>query len=311
MTDFGADESFGQATKKINEHYGIEVPIGAVQTTTKMHARKMLEDQELKSDIPQEAGAPYIIAETDGTMVPIVTFSDNSDVKDRRKKRQVVWKEARLCFSRVKEAVDPVFKATMGSVDRVGDLLLHSAIEVGMGAKTIVHGVGDGAKWIKDQFDRVFAQQATYLIDFFHLCEYLQAASDTCGSKDSTRWYESKKKQMKASKHTDVIVELSQHLEPDTIEDDKAPVRACHRYLSNRKGQLDYQRARKLDLPIGSGEIEGSHRSVIQKRLKLPGAWWLVETVDSMLTLRCVRANQQWDSYWAARWEEVALAQTA
>ncbi|SCA64008.1 hypothetical protein SCG7086_BN_00100 [Chlamydiales bacterium SCGC AG-110-P3] len=48
-----------------------------------------------------------------------------------------------------------------------------------------------------------------------------------------------------------------------------------------------------------------------QKRLKLPGAWWLVETLDSMLALRCVRANQQWASYWDARWEEVASVQTA
>ncbi|SCA64007.1 hypothetical protein SCG7086_BN_00090 [Chlamydiales bacterium SCGC AG-110-P3] len=55
------------------------------------------------------------------------------------------------------------------------------------------------------------------------------------------------------------------------FESDKAPVRSCHRYLSNRKGQLDYQLARKLDLPIGSGKIEGSHRFVIQKR-----AWFIL-----------------------------------
>ncbi len=51
-------------------------------------------------------------------------------------------------------------------------------------------------------------------------------------------------------------------------------------------------------LPIGSGEIESAHRYVIQERLKLPGAWWKAENVDSMLALRVVRANDQWDEYW-------------
>jgi len=49
-------------------------------------------------------------------------------------------------------------------------------------------------------------------------------------------------------------------LEPDEIENNKAPVRACYRYLSNRKEQLDYKGAIEKGLPIGSGEIESAHR---------------------------------------------------
>ena len=32
--------------------------------------------------------------------------------------------------------------------------------------------------------------------------------------------------------------------------------------------------ARERKLPIGSGEIESAHRHLVQKRLKLAGAWW-------------------------------------
>ena len=77
------------------------------------------------------------------------------------------------------------------------------------------------------------------------------------------------------------------------------PVRACHRYLSNRTNQLDYKGAIEKGLPIGSGEIESAHRYVIQKRLKLPGAWWIAANVESMLALRVVRANDDWGKYWA------------
>ena len=41
-----------------------------------------------------------------------------------------------------------------------------------------------------------------------------------------------------------------------------------------RKDQLNYKGAIAAGLPIGSGEIESSHRFVIQERLKIPGAWW-------------------------------------
>ena len=84
------------------------------------------------------------------------------------------------------------------------------------------------------------------------------------------------------------------------VSDDQAPVRICHRYLGARKDQLNYAEALAEGLPIGSGEIESAHRYVAQKRLKLPGAWWLVQHAEHMLALRINRLNGDWDAYWAA-----------
>jgi hypothetical protein len=64
-------------------------------------------------------------------------------------------------------------------------------------------------------------------------------------------------------------------VEPAATPEDVAPVRRGHRYLSNRIGSLDYPRALKLGLPIGSGMIESGHRHVLQARLKKAGAAWL------------------------------------
>ena len=47
-----------------------------------------------------------------------------------------------------------------------------------------------------------------------------------------------------------------------------------------------------------SGAVEGGHRSVIQDRLKLPGTWWSEETVNPMLALRSLRANNRWEAFW-------------
>lgn len=81
----------------------------------------------------------------------------------------------------------------------------------------------------------------------------------------------------------------------------KRPCAAVLRDLEARRDYLDYAGARARGLPIGSGEIESGHRSVIQKRLKIAGAWWLEASAEKMLALRTTRANQEWESYWKAQ----------
>jgi hypothetical protein len=96
----------------------------------------------------------------------------------------------------------------------------------------------------------------------------------------------------------EVIAELASRREPPDRPDEAAPVRLAHRYLSNRPDQLDYPAALAAGLPIGSGLIEGSHRFVLQARLKKPGAWWDPSHADAIAKLRVIRANGQWSSLW-------------
>lgn len=297
MTDFGSEESFFHATERIKEHYGIEVPASAVASITENHAMQMLNNQEISNELSDDTGVDIIVAETDGTMVPIVEI-DSSKTGDKRKTRSVKWKEARLCIVRVWNTVSPLFRATMGSVDDVGDLLLDAAIEAGMGSKTRIHGVGDGAKWIRDQFERVFSKHASYLLDFYHVCEYLSSAAKSAFPDCDKEWYARNKKRLKRNQHKAVLKDLANHVEATSLPNEQAPVRACYRYLSSRQDQLDYEGARAAGLPIGSGEIESSHRFVIQKRLKIPGAWWTEENAAGMIALRVVRCNGKWDHYW-------------
>ncbi len=208
------------------------------------------------------------------------------------------WKEARLALAHEQGSISPKFDAVFeGGVEMAGQSLLNCAYRVGFGANTQIHGVGDGASWIESQMKEKFGSQASYLIDFYHVCEYLSEASIGCAANDHS-WVETQKERLKNNQYARVIDALSAHVETKDIDSAKAPVRACHRYLSNRTNQLDYKGAIEKGLPIGSGEIESAHRYVIQKRLKLSGAWWKAENVQPMLTLRVVRANNEWNDYW-------------
>ncbi len=61
---------------------------------------------------------------------------------------------------------------------------------------------------------------------------------------------------------------------------------------------VDYDYFRALGLPIGSGEVESAHRYIPQKRLKIPGATWHPDTINPMLALRIIRANNWWEDFW-------------
>lgn len=311
MVDFGADESFAQAGRKLTEHYGIEVPISAIRTATQAHGQALAEReaQGAVSNADKAAPATHLIAEIDGSMVPIVDVEAPRDdaPADGRKRRTVRWQEARLSLVHAPEVVNPVFGVTLGSTDEAGDRLDPCARRAGCNAKTRIHGVGDGAVWIAEQFERVFGAQASYLIDFYHVCDYLAPAAKACARPplDSATWLEQQKQRLKDGHVATVLATLQPHLEDDDCPEAQAPVRACHRYLNNRPGQFDYKAALEADLPIGSGEIESAHRYVIQKRLKLPGAWWKPDNAGKMLGLRVARANEQWEQYWE---EDIALA---
>jgi hypothetical protein len=303
ITDFGADHPFNGVIKKLKEHYGIEIPVDSARKITEHHAHNVLEMTRNTEETVQ-LGSPktVIIAEADGSMVPIVEYKappDESSEWDKRKYKTHRYCEARLSLAHENGSASPVFAATMGSVQEAGEQLMACVRKVGYNQKTNVHCVGDGAVWIADQVEERFGSNGTYLIDFYHLCEYLSAASTSCCAKGNEKdWMSEQKTLLKANQANQVLLNLRLFLEPTVAPEAEAPVRACHRYIKNRPTQLNYKTAIEQNLPIGSGEVESAHRYVIQKRLKIAGAWWEKENAHDMLTLRILRANNKWDDYW-------------
>src|SRR5207302_6522054 len=143
-----------------------------------------------------------------------------------------------------------------------------------------------------------FKEQGSYLIDFYHVSEYLAKAGAMIAGKQAKVWLQKQQSRLQDNRVAPIMAELMRYIEGPEIADETAPVRVCHRYLSNHREQLNYREALAAGLPIGSGEIEGGHRYVVQERLKKPGAWWQRENAKKMLALRVNRANGEWPSYW-------------
>ncbi|MBZ0157091.1 MAG: hypothetical protein K8I29_12875 [Alphaproteobacteria bacterium] len=199
---------FHRIADKLKEHYGIEVPPSTAQGIVEEHARRIYHQQSVTHDIPESKGKAVLIAEMDGSMLPVV---ETSEAEDRRKTRAVRWQEARLCVVREPGVVTGRFEATMGSPDEAGLCLLTAAVREGMGSATRMHCVGDGAPWIAEQVEAVFGAQGSYLIDFYHLCEYVQAAAEEIHSTDTKAWTDQQKQRLKEGLLDEVMQELREH----------------------------------------------------------------------------------------------------
>jgi hypothetical protein len=296
LTDFGCEHSFARAAQSVCEHYGFEIGPTAVRTATLVHAqraRAQLEQQYRQSfRVLPSKGADYVIAQADGTMICTVRPGA------RQGKRPREWKEMRLVAAQSGDSVTTTYAAGFDSVEEIGRRWGHCTRQAGWGLNSQIHAVGDGADWIRLQSWEIFGQQGTFLCDFYHVSEYLGAASVGCQPHRAEAWRRAQQKRLRRGAVQKVIEALAPYVEPDSTVDEEAPVRNGHRYLSNRLDCLDYPRALALGLPIGSGMIESGHRHVLHARLKKAGAAWLSNHADQIAHLRVLRANRQWESLW-------------
>ncbi len=296
LTDFGCEHSFRQAAGRVLEHYGFEINSSAVRESTLTHARRAAQILEKEYAQPYRAlpaeGAKLVVAEADGSMICTVAPAP------RRGRRPREWKEIRLTAAQAVGRTETIYAATFGAVDEVGRRWGHCARRAGRGLSTQIHALGDGAEWIRLQTQQVFGERGLFLCDYFHVSEYLGAAAETCRPKAPQRWRKTQQQRLKRGALAKVIDALAEHLEPPGVPEELAPVRQAHRYLRNRTDCLDYPRALRLGLPIGSGMIESGHRHILQARLKKAGAAWLVDTADQIANLRVLRANGQWLTLW-------------
>jgi hypothetical protein len=296
LTDFGSEHSFRHAVARVLEHYGFEINASAVRDATLQHAHRA--EQILQKEYEQPfrvlpaAGAAQVVAEADGSMVCTVAPGPRKGKKPRD------WKEIRLTAAQALGSTETCYAATFGEVDQVGRRWGHCARHVGWGLNSQIHAVGDGAAWIRLQTREVFGEQGTFLCDYYHVSEYLAEAAPSCRAKAADQWRRTQQARLKRGALAKVIEALAEHLEPSDTPEDLAPVTHAHRYLTNRTDCLDYPRALRLGLPIGSGMVESGNGHVLQARLKKGSAAWLVNNADRMANLRVLRANGQWLSLW-------------
>jgi hypothetical protein len=80
-------------------------------------------------------------------------------------------------------------------------------------------------------------------------------------------------------------------------------------YLENNRSYMRYDVCLAQGYPIGSGVVEGACRYVVKDRMEGTGMHWCIAGAQSMLHLRAIYLNGDWDTFQGYRIETATRQQ--
>jgi hypothetical protein len=146
---------------------------------------------------------------------------------------------------------------------------------------------------------------AFFVLDIFHVLEHLAKAA-LCfhdeGSPEARAFVTERLRMLLMGKAGRVIGGLKQMLTKHDLSGSKGyDLGRVIGYLERNRQHMRYEICLVKGYPIGSGVIEGACRNLINDRLELTGMSWTPTGAESVIRLRAVHINKDWDSFWKYR----------
>jgi hypothetical protein len=163
----------------------------------------------------------------------------------------------------------------------------------------------DGAN---HQIDRINAEakarqvEVSIVCDFIHVLEYLWSSAWSFfseGQTDAEAWVADKALAVLKGQASTVAASIRRKATCNGL-DPRARENAdrCADYLLAKRDYLNYPRALEQGWPIATGVIEGACRHLVKDRLDLTGSRWGLIGAETVLKLRALRTNGDFNEYW-------------
>jgi hypothetical protein len=316
-----------QSLALLERWLGLKIPKGSLQSSSSQQALYVEDYYEQRQMGPAPAQDSILVATADGKGIPM-TRQDSPPLQARRTKGQkkTAKKEAVVTAlytvapyvrdsasilaallpdqakhpkpTEVRPA--PSHKQTFGTLEGKTAALSHLAQQVARrDSPECVHRVAltDGAEALQQQvLDHL--PDFTLVLDIIHVTEHLWDAANA-------RWGETSPERLPWI-HQALTWLLEDQLDALLLD---LQAQACGlavarqtlvhvgAYLRRNRPFMDYQRYLALGWPIGTGVIEGACRHLVKDRFEQAGMRWSKAGAQSLLDLRSVAFNDDWDDF--------------
>jgi hypothetical protein len=159
--------------------------------------------------------------------------------------------------------------------------------------------ISDGATWIRQMCKELFPD-AVQILDFWHMAENVYSFARLMFNEDEGQykpWADAFIERLRKGNREERAMVLS---ELKRYEKKKCPAGVCnaYTYLKNNQEKIHYADYEANGWYIGSGPMESSNKTAVQRRMKQSGMRWGMEHARRLLALRTRRD--------AGRWKEVS-----
>ena len=179
---------------------------------------------------------------------------------------------------------------------------LSAELEAALGRRPDLHvvKVADGARDNWSYLDAL-APQGTAVVDFYHATEQLKGALDArYGDNDATGRAQFEKLRHVLREDPDGVQKVIRSLD---YQRKRFPRRKrigeVLRYFRRNRHRMRYAHAKARSLPIGSGVVEATCKTLVTQRLKCSGMRWRHAGGQAILTLRALVQSGRFDHAWA------------
>jgi hypothetical protein len=166
--------------------------------------------------------------------------------------------------------------------------------------KLLADGAPEMWNLLEDAFSPEFFGPVDRGVDFWHLIEKLSpAAKLLCGGDDGEAHLKRKAWRAALRRSSGAAAKILAELQDSGLEDTwyngSQPVHEAITYLDNNLERMDYAGALRRKLPIGSGNVEATCKTLFAVRMKRAGSRWKTDTGEHIVRLRAVALSDHWD----------------
>jgi hypothetical protein len=301
--------SFEDAQARLRQ-MGVNLSIRRIANVAYHFAQRARRRQELEGmGIEGSLAGRRVVISTDGGRLRVRKNKRGKRTKKGRARYRTDWREPKLLViyvvdetGRIAREFTPVMDGTLQGPEEVFRLMEFYLRQLEIEQAKEVLFIADGAKWIWKRVAQLWQRlglagvvRCRELVDFYHVVEHvyaLAALNTSWRARQRKRWATRQRRRLWRGE----LKAFTQEVEGLCAgKRGKGWSRERDYLLRNaRAGRLDYAKARRAKMPMGSGSMESAVRRVINLRLKGPGIFWHEEHAEQMLMLRAYYKSKHW-----------------